>query len=282
MKVLIQSNKFQKIAAEVARYSFIKQGISDVEIINLEEHDILVKNFGKKYLRNGKLTTFDNNDLQSFTLLRFIPTKLQINDFCLIVDPDIFAIKNPMSEINKILDNKTDIYCTKINGKLRTEVMILNLKNNIWHFDSLIDDLFSKRIDYSDLINLKFLNDKKIKIIDNKFNDHDKINENTILLHTSNRLTQPWKEGLEINFKNHYSKIYIIKNYIRFIIGKKYDEKIISNKFLRHPDENIIKIVKNLFEEAYKNNFININKIKSALFNKSISQKFFNSLEIDY
>lgn len=282
MKVLIQSNKFQKIAAEVARYSFIKQGISDVEIINLEEHDILVKNFGKKYLRNGKLTTFDNNDLQSFTLLRFIPTKLQINDFCLIVDPDIFAIKNPMSEINKILDNKTDIYCTKINGKLRTEVMILNLKNNIWHFDSLIDDLFSKRIDYSDLINLKFINDKKIKIIDNKFNDHDKINENTILLHTSNRLTQPWKEGLEINFKNHYSKIYIIKNYIRFIIGKKYDEKIISNKFLRHPDENIIKIVKNLFEEAYKNNFININKIKSALFNKSISQKFFNSLEIDY
>ena len=282
MKVLIQSNKFQKIAAEVARYSFIKQGISDVEIINLEEHDILVKNFGKKYLRNGKLTTFDNNDLQSFTLLRFIPTKLQINDFCLIVDPDIFAIKNPMSEIYKILDNKTDIYCTKINGKLRTEVMILNLKNNIWHFDSLIDDLFSKRIDYSDLINLKFINDKKIKIIDNKFNDHDKINENTILLHTSNRLTQPWKEGLEINFKNHYSKIYIIKNYIRFIIGKKYDEKIISNKFLRHPDENIIKIVKNLFEEAYKNNFININKIKSALFNKSISQKFLKSLEIDY
>ncbi len=282
MKVLIQSNKFQKIAAEVARYSFIKQGISDVEIINLEEHDILVKNFGKKYLRNGKLITFDNNDLQSFTLLRFIPTKLQINDFCLIVDPDIFAIKNPMSETNKILDNKTDIYCTKINGKLRTEVMILNLKNNIWHFDSLIDDLFSKRIDYSDLINLKFINDKKIKIIDNKFNDHDKINENTILLHTSNRLTQPWKEGLEINFKNHYSKLYVIKNYIRFIIGKKYDEKIISNKFLRHPDEKIIKIVKNLFEEAYKNNFININKIKSALFNKSISQKFFNSLEIDY
>jgi hypothetical protein len=282
MKVLIQSNKFQKIAAEVARYSFIKQGISDVEIINLEEHDILVKNFGKKYLRNGKLTTFDNNDLQSFTLLRFIPTKLQINDFCLIVDPDIFAIKNPISEINKILDNKTDIYCTKINDKLRTEVMILNLKNNIWHFDSLIDDLFSKRIDYSDLINLKFINNKIIKIIDNKFNDHDKINENTILLHTSNRLTQPWKEGLKINFKNHYSKIYIIKNYIRFIIGKKYDEKIVSNKFVRHPDENIIKIVKNLFEEAYKNNFININKIKSALFNKSISQKFFNSLEIDY
>ena len=68
-----------------------------------------------------------------------------------------------------ILDNKTDIYCTKINGKLRTEVMILNLKNNIWHFDSLIDDLFSKRIDYSDLINLKFLNDKKIKIGSREF-----------------------------------------------------------------------------------------------------------------
>ena len=282
MKVLIQSNKFQKIAAEVARYSFIKQGIADVEIINLEENDILVKNFGKKYLRNGKLTTFDNNDLQSFTLLRFIPTKLKINDYCLIVDPDIFAIKNPISEIDKILDNNTDIYCTKISDKLRTEVMILNLKKNIWNFDSLIDDLFNKRIDYSDLMNLKFINNKRIKIIDSKFNDHDKINENTIFLHTSNRLTQPWKEGLEINFKNHYSKIYIIKNYIKFIIGKKYDQKIISNKFIRHPDEKITRIVKNLFEEAYEENFININKIKTALFNKSISQKFFDSLEIDY
>jgi hypothetical protein len=42
MKILIQANKFQRLAAEVSKYSFIKQGIKDVEIINLEDQNILI------------------------------------------------------------------------------------------------------------------------------------------------------------------------------------------------------------------------------------------------
>jgi len=282
MKILIQANKFQRLAAEVSKYSFIKQGIKDVEIINLEDQNILIKNFGKKYLRNGKLTTYEYNDLQSFTLLRFIPTKLSIKDFCLIVDPDIFAVTNPIPEIEKILDNKIDIFCTKINDQLRSEVMILNLKKNIWDFESLINDLFSQKIDYSDLINLKFIEKKKIKIINNKFNEHDNIRTNTIFLHTSNRLTQPWKEGLKINFKTNFSKKYIIKNYIKYIFRMKYDEKAISSKYIKHKNEQVIKFVCDLFEEAYKNKFIKVSDIKFALNNKFISKNFFNRLRINY
>lgn len=282
MKILIQANKFQRLAAEVSKYSFIKQGIKDVEIINLEDQNILIKNFGKKYLRNGKLTTYEYNDLQSFTLLRFIPTKLSIKDFCLIVDPDIFAVTNPIPEIEKILDNKIDIFCTKINDQLRSEVMILNLKKNIWDFESLINDLFSQKIDYSDLINLKFIEKKKIKIINNKFNEHDNILTNTIFLHTSNRLTQPWKEGLKINFKTNFSKKYIIKNYIKYIFRMRYDEKAISSKYIKHKNEQVIKFVCDLFEEAYKNKFIKVGDIKFALNNKFISKNFFNRLRINY
>lgn len=282
MKILIQANKFQRLAAEVSKYSFIKQGIKDVEIINLEDQNILIKNFGKKYLRNGKLTTYEYNDLQSFTLLRFIPTKLSIKDFCLIVDPDIFAVTNPIPEIEKILDNKIDIFCTKINDQLRSEVMILNLKKNIWDFESLINDLFSQKIDYSDLINLKFIEKKKIKIINNKFNEHDNILTNTIFLHTSNRLTQPWKEGLKINFKTNFSKKYIIKNYIKYIFRMRYDEKAISSKYIKHKNEQVIKFVCDLFEEAYKNKFIKVSDIKFALNNKFISKNFFNRLRINY
>jgi hypothetical protein len=282
MKILIQANKFQRLAAEVSKYSFIKQGIKDVEIINLEDQNILIKNFGKKYLRNGKLTTYEYNDLQSFTLLRFIPTKLSIKDFCLIVDPDIFAVTNPIPEIEKILDNKIDIYCTKINNQLRSEVMILNLKKNIWDFESIINDLFSQKIDYSDLINLKFIEKKKIKIINNKFNEHDNIRTNTIFLHTSNRLTQPWKEGLKINFKNYFSKKYIIKNYIKYIFRMSYDEKAISSKYIKHKNEQVLRFVCELFEEAYKNKFIKVSDIKFAINNKFISKNFFNRLRINY
>ena len=282
MKILIQANKFQRLAAEVSKYSFIKQGIKDVEIINLEDQNILIKNFGKKYLRNGKLTTYEYNDLQSFTLLRFMPTKLSIKDFCLIVDPDIFAVTNPIPEIEKILDNKIDVYCTKINNQLRSEVMILNLKKNIWDFESIINDLFSQKIDYSDLINLKFIEKKKIKIINNKFNEHDNILTNTIFLHTSNRLTQPWKEGLKINFKTNFSKKYIIKNYIKYIFRMSYDEKAISSKYIKHKNEQVLRFVCELFEEAYKNKFIKVSDIKFAINNKFISKNFFNRLRINY
>ena len=76
MKVYIQSNRFQNIAAKVAKYSFVKNGYENVEIINLENNETLKKFFGKKYKRKGKKVTFTTDDLQSFTLLRFFPTKL--------------------------------------------------------------------------------------------------------------------------------------------------------------------------------------------------------------
>ena len=153
MKVFIQSNKFQKLAAKVARYSFIKNGFDDVEILDLESCDILNRNVGKQYLRNGKLVSFEYNDLQSFTLLRFLPPKIQSSGFCLVIDPDIFAIKNPIENLRKIITKDVDIFCTEINNQLRSEVMILNLENKIWDYNRLIEDLFNQRIDYSKLLN---------------------------------------------------------------------------------------------------------------------------------
>ena len=67
-------------------------------------------------------------------------------------------------------------------------------------------------------MNLSFNKNLKIKNIDKKYNSHDNINSDTVLLHTTNRLTQPWKEGLKINFEkvsfqNIISLSNILKNY---------------------------------------------------------------------
>ena len=117
MKVLIQSNKFQELAAKVSKYSFIKNGFKDVEIINIEDCDILKRNFGRKYLRNGKITKYESNDLQSFTLLRFIPTLLFKKGYCMIIDPDIFVVKNPIKSIQQEIKYEADLFCTKIDNK---------------------------------------------------------------------------------------------------------------------------------------------------------------------
>ena len=51
-------------------------------------------------------------------------------------------------------------------------------------------------------MNLSFDQNLKIKKINNKFNSHDFIDEETVLLHTTNRLTQPWKEGKKLILKD--------------------------------------------------------------------------------
>ena len=60
--------------------------------------------------------------------------------------------------------------------------------------------MFSFKIDYSELINLEFIDKNSIGLIDENFNSHDEITDQTILLHATNRITQPWKTGLDIDF----------------------------------------------------------------------------------
>ena len=281
MKVFIQSNKFQKLAASVARYSFIKNGFNDVEILDLESCDVLNRNIGKQYLRNGKLVSFEYNDLQSFTLLRFLPPKIQTSGFCLIIDPDIFAIKNPLEKLRKIITKDVDIFCTEINNQLRSEVMILNLENKIWDYNRLIEDLFNQRIDYSKLLNLSLFKNLKIKKLDIVFNHHDKINEETIFLHTSNRITQPWKEGLNINFKTFFTNKYKILNLIKYFLRMNYDPRVVSKKFLSHPNINVNNFIIKTFNEAIKNKYVNKEELDLAVMNNYISTTFKDKLCIN-
>ena len=276
MKVFIQSNKFQELAAKVSKYSFIKNGFKDVEIINIEDCDILKRNFGRKYLRNGKITKYESNDLQSFTLLRFIPTLLFKKGYCMIVDPDIFVVKNPIKSIQQEIKYEADLFCTKIDNKFRSEIMILNLNKNLWDFEKIIEDLFELKIDYSDLINLNFAKNLKIKKLDKKFNEHDNIKKDTIFLHTSNRQTQPWKEGLKVNFKNYFSITYIVKNYIKHLLKLNADKRVTKDYFYKHPNEDVHNFVVNIFNSALINRYISKKEINYALKQKYISKEFTN------
>ena len=168
MKIYIQSNRFQQIAAKVSSETFNSFGLSS-QIVSLENFKEITKFFGSTYLRKGKKVVF-KNDLQSFTLLRFlIPELSESKSPIMIIDPDIFAIKDPKS-ILKSIKNDNQIYCTFINNKPRTEVMVLNPRTKFWDFDKIIHDLFNLKIDYDDLFNLKFLDNKNISKLDNKYN----------------------------------------------------------------------------------------------------------------
>ena len=164
MKILIQRNNKQKLASKIAAASFIKQGIpaNDILFLEFENNALLNSKIGKKYLREGKIKIF-KNDLQSFTLLRFYgPEFVHYKEKILIIDPDVFAIKNPKN-ISYFLDDNNSLACTFINHEPRSEVMLVNAEKVKWKFNEIIGKLFNLEIDYKDLMNLSF--DKSLKIV---------------------------------------------------------------------------------------------------------------------
>ena len=274
MKIYIQSNKYQKIAAKVAAYSFKRFGLK-TEYIEFEENKLLSSYLHQSYKRNGENRIF-KDDLQSFTILRFLaPEMNKYNEKILVIDPDVFAIKDPKHMLDLI--SNFDIACTFRNNHPRSEVMLIDATKVKWNFKDICKKVFNKEIDYTKLMNLTFDQNLKIKEINENYNSIDNLNDSTILLHTSNRITQPWKEGLKVNFERHNLKI---KDYIKFCIKKilnyKYQNNLFENRFIKHPNEKVYSVVKSLFNEALRENFILKEEMEEAIRKGYLSEKIIN------
>lgn len=274
MKIYIQTNNKQRLASKIAMASFVQMGFDQNKIffLDIEENDLLKSKINQYYLRGGKLVKF-RDDLQSFTPLRFLaPQTNNYQDNILVIDPDVFACKDPKN-IFKEIDENDEICCTYYNEKPRSEVMLINAKKVRWNFNDIIEKLFNKKLDYNDLINLNFEN-RKIKKINNKYNSHDKINIDTVLLHTTNRITQPWKEGLEIDFTKKFTLKTKFVNFVKKIFKKPFNQEVLSQFYIEHPDLEVIKTVKEFYNYALKKNIINSSEIENAIKNKFFSRKF--------
>ncbi len=279
MKVYIQSNRYQSIAANVAKYSFERFGC-EVHIMSVENNNSLIKNFNKKILRNKKETLY-KDDLQSFTLLRFLAPELDnFENKILVIDPDIFALKNPKELAEKLNDNDSNIACTFYNEIVRSEMMVINSNKINWKFENIINDLFNLKVDYSQLMKLNFDNSLKIRQIEKKYNTHDNLDENTVLLHTTNRITQPWKIGLDVDFERYYSKGYILKEYLKRLMFKEYDQNALSRKYILHKNKDVFDIICKLFIDAYNSKYITNEMIKNSIDNNYISKKFCKMIKI--
>ena len=280
MKIYICTNKFQKIAAMAAAFSFKKFGYDNIEILELEKNELLMSKLNSSFLRNKKLIKFEY-DLQSFTLLRFLPFEKKNHEDCLIIDPDVFAVKNPTAFLNNIISNNDfDIGCTVINSLFRSEVILLKNTNFSWNFKDIIDDLFNHKIDYNDLINFKsnkyFSNIFTLPI---RVNEHDTINNDTLLLHTSQRITQPWKEGLKIDFKKkEISLKYKVVQFIKKIFGLRYNKELFSKFYIQHPNALVSNYVVKLFSNALKDRIILKEELKNSVNEDYISKKFYNKV----
>jgi len=95
--VFIQANHRQIAGAIVAEHALkrnSKHGDEfDVRIIHHKDYPFFLEKEGKPYLRDGVHRKWHNNDLQSFTLTRFMPPELMgYKGRAVCIDPDVFAL----------------------------------------------------------------------------------------------------------------------------------------------------------------------------------------------
>jgi hypothetical protein len=211
--VFIHTNHKQMLGALVSRYSLQKNSSHanefDIKFIEVKDYPCMLQREGQRYLRDGDMRPWLNQDLQSFTPLRFAPPELMnYEGRAVIIDPDVFAIGDIWELLNRDMAGSAIVCRPKSGRKGRkgayaSSVMLLDcaqLKH--WQFERDFTEMFEPvKRDYMDWVSLKLEDPATIGLLENEWNDFDNLTDGTRLLHNTKRKTQPWKTGLKIDYR---------------------------------------------------------------------------------
>jgi hypothetical protein len=205
--VFIQTNRKQLVGALVAAHALKRNSATpdafDVQIMHLEDHDFFRRKENKVYLRDGMKRIWRNDDLQSFTPLRFMPPELMgYQGRAVVIDPDIFAVGDICELLSRDMQGKAVLCRARGARKAHaTSVMVLDCaKLKHWHVETQFNEMFELKRDYIEWTGLATERQDTIGSLENEWNDFDRLTPATKMVHNTKRKTQPWKTGLKVDF----------------------------------------------------------------------------------
>ena len=211
--VFIHTNHKQMLGALVSRYSLQKNSADadafDVRFIEVRDFPVMAEHEGRHYLRDGEMRPWLNDDLQSFTPLRFAPPQLMhYAGRAIVMDPDVFAVGDILELLQRDMQGAAIMCRPKSGSKGRkgayaSSVMLLDCAQlTHWNFEQDFSAMFEPaQRDYMDWISLRLENPASISLFESEWNDFDHLDADTKLLHNTKRKTQPWKTGLPIDYR---------------------------------------------------------------------------------
>ena len=259
--VFVHTNEKQIIGAIVSKYSFERFAADasafEVRLIETGRYDWMKSYEGRPYLRDGLKRQWLNEDLQSFTVLRFAPPELMnYEGRSLVVDPDVFCI----SSINELLAR--DMQGAAIMARHRTgtkedawasSVMLLdNAKLKHWDVRRNFEEMFTFQRDYMKWIMLLLEPQDSIAKLESVWNDFDRLTPETRMIHNTKRQTQPWKSGLPADFRAPESNHALTpKNIYHRVRRKLFGEYGLMGSYKTHPDPNQERLFFALLRECF-------------------------------
>jgi hypothetical protein len=211
--VFIHTNDRQLAGAVVARRSLRRRSARpeafEVRLLRREDFPVFERHEGRRFLRAGGWRTWRNDDLQSFTPVRFAPPEVMgFEGRAVVIDPDVFAVGDVMELLEREMDGRAILARPRPghNGRadyVATSVMLLDCARlTHWRMAEDFERMFRGELDYEDWIVLAREPRESIGALETVWNDFDRLGPDTRLLHNTKRRTQPWKTGLPIDFTN--------------------------------------------------------------------------------
>ncbi len=210
--VFVHTNDKQYVGAVVSAYSMQRRSRTPdaftVRIIKREEFPFFERYQGRRYLRDGTWRPWLNEDLQSFTPLRFAPPELMdYEGRAIVVDPDIFAIGDVMELFERNMGGKAILCRTHdgvkraVRGRYASSVMLLDCSRlRHWRLEEQFARLFTGELDYKAWLGLEAEDPETIGELEPEWNDFDRLTPRTRMVHMTRRSTQPWKTGLKMDY----------------------------------------------------------------------------------
>ena len=209
--VFIHTNPKQIVGALVAQHALRSRSVAperfDVRILQTTDFPAFERFEGRHYLREGQQVLWRNDDLQSFTPLRFaVPAQMGYAGRAVLIDPDIFALGN----INLLLERDMGgaaVMARQMDGDFRrplhyaSSVMLMDCARLAhWQWEADFERTFRGERDYRDWMWLLLEPPGSVAALEPEWNDFDRLTPETKLLHNTHRRTQPWKTGLPSDF----------------------------------------------------------------------------------
>lgn len=245
--VFIHANPKQLIGAEVARHCLRRNSRTpaafDVRIISTTDFPFLSAYEGRRYLREGKPALWRNDDLQSFTPLRFaVPALTGYAGRALVIDPDVFAVGD-VAELFAREMGGAAVMARQMAADFRrplhfaSSVMLLDCARlRHWDVEADFARLFAFERDYRDWMWLLLEPPGTVAPLESVWNDFDRLAPDTRLLHNTHRRTQPWKTGLPADFTPRgtttSSRLGLLQRRVRALLGGRGG----AGYYRRHPD----------------------------------------------
>lgn len=269
--VFIHTNPKQIVGALVAQHALVRNSAAperfDVRILQTPDFPAFERFEGRRYLREGKQTVWRNDDLQSFTPLRFaVPEQMGYAGRAVITDPDVFAL----GDVNELLDRDMQgaaVMARQMSDEFRrslhyaSSVMLLDCSRlEHWKWEADFEMLFRGERDYRDWMWLLLEPAGSVGVLESQWNDFDRLESDTKMLHNTHRRTQPWKTGLPSDFTPRGTTLKSRAGiWLRRFTGRG------AGHYRQHPDPAQERLFFQLLAECLDNGSVSVSMLKDEI-----------------